>query len=258
MTTTMDDVRRKVWIGNRSLHRLGLATGVTASVGHASMRLPDNPNLFMVKGREMEIDALAVVRPDDLVICDLDGMLIEGKEGLTQVSEVMIHACIYKMRPDIVSVVHAHPRYTVLMSVLNATMTPTGNSGNELVRRPIPVYPHMKTIQSAEEGMGVAKTLGANRSVLLRGHGAVTASTSSVAQAVMSMAQLEQQGEWNYYAFAAEGPNHTHLSDAYLDEVTNPLPIWELPHFKDVLKGRATQRDGVQAFHDLVASKDVL
>ena len=256
-TSNLDDIRKRVWIGNRSLHRLGLATGVTASVGHASMRLPDNPNLFMIKGREMEIDALAVVRQDDIVTCNLDGMLVDGKGGLTQVSEVMIHACIYKLRPDIVSVVHAHPRYTVLMSVLNATMTPSGNSGNELVRRPIPVYPHMKTIQSEEDGMGVAKTLGAGRTVLLRGHGAVTTSTRSVAQAVMAMAQLEQ-GEWNYYAFTAEGPDHTHLSDDYLNEVTNHTPIWELPHFKAVLAGRDRQRDGVQAFHDLVAMTDII
>ena len=73
MTTEIDSVRRRVWLGNRSLHRLGLATGVTASVGHASMRLPNDPNLFMVKGREMAVDALAVVKPDEMVVCNTDG-----------------------------------------------------------------------------------------------------------------------------------------------------------------------------------------
>ena len=257
MTTEIDSVRRKVWLGNRSLHRLGLATGVTASVGHASMRLPNDPNLFMVKGREMAVDALAVVKPDEMVVCNTDGFLVEGKPGLTQVSEVMIHAAIYRTRPDIQAVVHAHPRFTVLMSVLNVTLVPTGNSGNELVRKTPPVYPHMKTIQSAEEGMEVAKALGDNRIVLLRGHGAVTTSTGSVTQAVLAMAQLEEQAQMNYWAFSAEGPEHTRLSEEYLSEVTNPVPIWDLPHFKNVLNGRPTQRDGVAAYHEMMAARDL-
>ena len=119
MNAELDDVRRKVWIGNRALHRLGLATGITAGLGHCSMRLPSDPDRFMVKGREMEVDALAVLRQDDIITCNLDGYMVDGKPGLTQVSEVMIHACIYKLRPDVQSVVHVHPRFTVLLSTLN-------------------------------------------------------------------------------------------------------------------------------------------
>jgi L-fuculose-phosphate aldolase len=256
MNAELDDVRRKVWIGNRALHRLGLATGITAGLGHCSMRLPSDPDRFMVKGREMEVDALAVLRQDDIITCNLDGFLVDGKPGLTQVSEVMIHACIYKLRPDVHSIVHVHPRFTVLLSTLNVDMTPSGNSGNELVRSPLPVYPHMKTIQSEAEGMEVATTLGDGRAVLLRGHGAVTVG-NNVSQSVMAMAQLEEQAQVNYYAYCAEGADHTHLSEAEMSEVTNRVPIWELPHFREVLRGRERQRDGVWAYHEMLATTEL-
>ncbi len=44
---------------------------------------------------------------DDLIICDLDGNKIEGRKERT--SEIAMHALIYRMRPDIHSVLHAHP-----------------------------------------------------------------------------------------------------------------------------------------------------
>ena len=104
------------------LANLGLATGVTAALGHASMRVPSEPNHFFVKGREYEFDALAIMEPDDMVMCDTEGFLIAGRSGLTQCSEVKIHACIYKTHPQVQAVVHVHPRYTILMSVLTGSL----------------------------------------------------------------------------------------------------------------------------------------
>jgi hypothetical protein len=39
----LDDVKRDVALANRVLSNLGLATGITAALGHASMRLPSDP-----------------------------------------------------------------------------------------------------------------------------------------------------------------------------------------------------------------------
>ena len=46
----IDEVKEQVAIGNRILAELGLATGITASLGHASMRLPSDPEHFVVQG----------------------------------------------------------------------------------------------------------------------------------------------------------------------------------------------------------------
>ena len=244
MISDLEDVKREVATANRVLANLGLATGVTAALGHASMRVPSEPNHFFVKGREYEFDALAIMEPDDMVLCDTEGFLIAGRAGLTQCSEVKIHACIYKTHPQVQAVVHVHPRYTILMSVLTGSLKPMRQEGAQLVRHALPVYPHVKTIQSDAEGMEVANLLGDSHAMLLRGHGAVTTG-SSLSEAVMGMAQLEEQAQLNYFAYCAQGKDHTYLSDDLLDEMLNRTPLYEQPHFKDVLKGRPAQRDGI-------------
>jgi L-fuculose-phosphate aldolase len=45
--------------------------------------------------------------PEDLIICDLDGIKVEGDRECT--SEILMHTTIYQMRSDVRAVVHAHP-----------------------------------------------------------------------------------------------------------------------------------------------------
>lgn len=47
------------------------------------------------------------VEADDLIICDLVGNKIEGRRERT--SEIAMHITVYEKRPDVFSVVHAHP-----------------------------------------------------------------------------------------------------------------------------------------------------
>jgi L-fuculose-phosphate aldolase len=255
MNSDLEDIKREVAAANRVLANLGLATGITAALGHASMRVPSEPNHFFVKGREYEFDALAIMEPDDMVMCDTEGFLIAGRAGLTQCSEVKIHACIYKTHPEVQAVVHVHPRYTVLMSILTGSLKPMCQEGAEIVRHALPIYPHVKTIQSDAEGMEVASLLGDSRAMLLRGHGAVTTG-KSLSEAVIGMARLEEQARMNYLAYCAQGKDHAYLSNDLLDEMLNRVPLYEQPHFKDVLKGRPAQRDGIWNYQKRAASQN--
>jgi len=255
MSSDLEDVKCEVATANRVLANLGLACGVTAALGHASMRVPSEPNHFFVKGREYEFDALAIMEPDDMVLCDTEGFLIGGRPGLTQCSEVKIHACIYKMHPKIQAIVHVHPRYTILMSVLTGSLKPIRQEGAQLLRHPLPVYPHVKTIQSDAEGMEVANLLGESQAMLLRGHGAVTTG-KSLSDAVMGMAQLEEQAQLNYLAYCAQGEGYAYLSNELVDEMSNRTPLYEQPHFKDVLKGREPQRDGIWNYQKRAALRN--
>jgi L-fuculose-phosphate aldolase len=254
MNSDIEDVKREVAAANRVLASLGLATGFTAALGHASMRVPAEPNHFFVKGREYEYDALAVMQPDDMVLCDTEGFLIGGRPGLTQCSEVKIHACIYKTHPNVQAVVHVHPRYTILMSILTGGLKPMCQEGAQLVRQGLPIYPHVKTIQSDAEGMEVANLLGESQAMLLYGHGAVTTG-QSLSEAVMGMAHLEEQARMNYLAYSAQGKDYSYLPDNLVDEMSNRTPLAEHPHFKDVLKGRAPQRDGTWNYQKLAATR---
>jgi len=48
-----------------------------------------------------------MMEPEDLVLVDLNGRKIEGRREVS--SEIQMHALIYRMRPEIRGVVHAHP-----------------------------------------------------------------------------------------------------------------------------------------------------
>jgi ribulose-5-phosphate 4-epimerase/fuculose-1-phosphate aldolase len=230
-TTTAVDAKRDVAIANRILWAMGLCAGVTASLGHASLRLPERPDRFLVKGRGYKMDALAAMKPEEMVTCDLEGNLVDGPPGATQCFEVKMHSWIYKLYPDVQSVVHVHPRYTVLMSTLGCTLKPMCQEGAALVARPLPMYPHVKTVVTDSEGEEVGRLIEGFKAVLLQGHGATTTG-ASLEEAVMNMLQLEEQARMNYQALSALGRDYPSLPQAFLDEVQNRGPMGDLPHFR--------------------------
>jgi L-fuculose-phosphate aldolase len=81
------------------LHQTGL---VAAMDGNLSVRLENGDILstptLMSKG---------LIEADDLVIVDSDGRRLNGSRDVS--SEIAMHVLIYRKRPDIGAVVHAHP-----------------------------------------------------------------------------------------------------------------------------------------------------
>ena len=100
MAQELDQVKEKVALGNRILAEAGFAEGVLASLGHASMRLPTEPDHFVVKGRGYRLDALSAMQPEDMIVCDLDGNKVDGPVGSSQCYEVKMHSAIYKTHPE--------------------------------------------------------------------------------------------------------------------------------------------------------------
>src|SRR6266478_5057878 len=91
--------RRDIVSFGRALHERGY---VAAMDGNLSVRLAENRILAtptaMCKG---------VMRPSDLVIVDMQGRRLGGKRDVS--SEIAMHLLIYRLRPDIHGIVHAHP-----------------------------------------------------------------------------------------------------------------------------------------------------
>lgn len=233
----MLDVKHEVARANRILAELGLASGVLVSLGHVSMRMPSDPSLFVVKGRGYALDALPRMKPEDMVVCDLDGSLVEGPKGATQCFEVKIHSCIYRDHPEVNSVVHAHPRFTVLASLSARPLVPACQEGASLVRHPLTVYPHFKLVTSDAEGTELSDLLGEDRAILLRGHGAVT-SGDSTRESVANMYQLEEQARMNWAGRCVEGDGFRGIPEELLLEADEGAPFWELPHFSALMDGR--------------------
>jgi ribulose-5-phosphate 4-epimerase/fuculose-1-phosphate aldolase len=227
---TFEDTKRDVAIGNRVLAHVGLCSGVTASLGHVSLRVPGAPDRFIVKGRGYAIDAIATMRAEDMIVCDLDGNKVEGPPGATQCFEVKIHSCIYKLYPEVQSVVHVHPRYAVLMSVVGPRLVPMCQEGMQLVKDPLPIYNHVKLVSSDEDGTELAALMRGKQAALLTGHGAVTTG-NSISQSISTMMQLEEQARLNWWATSALGPDHAYISMDLLNETEEATPYWDLPHF---------------------------
>ncbi len=246
MGAELDAVKTEVAIANRLLTEFGLAAGVRASLGHASRRLPDDPNKFLVKGRGYRIDALARMRPEDMVLCDLEGNWLDGPEGSMQCHEVKIHSCIYKHRPDVQSVVHVHPKFTVLLSVLGKTLVPMAQEGIRLndgqtVQKPLPCWMHTKTVVTDEEGEEVATLLGDSPAMLLFGHGAITTG-KSLEESVMAMVHIEHQAEYNYYALVAAGPDHPRVPEKNVEHMNQGSFVE--PHFQTRIAAMGGRRQG--------------
>jgi len=91
--------RREIVVFGRALHDHGY---VAAMDGNLSVRLDERRILAtptaMCKG---------MMRPSDLVIVDLDGHRLAGHRDVS--SEIAMHLLIYKLRPDVRGIVHAHP-----------------------------------------------------------------------------------------------------------------------------------------------------
>jgi len=83
----------------RTLHERGL---VAAMDGNLSVRLKDEQILVtptcVSKGN---------MRSADMVVVDMEGQRVSGRRNVT--SEIGMHLLIYRMRPDIQAIVHAHP-----------------------------------------------------------------------------------------------------------------------------------------------------
>lgn len=258
MTSTLTDAKYDVAVANRVLWATGLCTGITASLGHASLRLPDRPDRFLVKGRGYKMDALAAMRPEEMVTCDLDGNLVDGPPGATQCFEVKMHSWIYKLYPEVKSVVHVHPRFTILMSTIGQRIKPMCQEGIDLVARPLPMYPHVKTVVTDQEGEEVGKLIAGFKAVLLQGHGATTTG-ASLEEAIMNMLQLEEQAKMNYQALSALGVDYPSLPQGLIDEMHSRGPMGELPHFRESFERAKGQPrvGGVWQYYTAQVSQDL-
>lgn len=84
-------------------HKLWQRGWVAANDGNLSMRLPDGAILVTPTGVSK-----GDLEPRMLLVCDTEGKLLEENPDFRPSSETMLHLCIYRERPDVGGVCHAH------------------------------------------------------------------------------------------------------------------------------------------------------
>lgn len=98
----ISDIRVRVAKLNIDLQRYGL---VAWTSGNVSERLPDGKS-FIIKPSGISYDDLL---PSMLVVCDLDGNVIEGTYAPS--SDTAAHAYVYRHMTQVGGVVHTHSNY---------------------------------------------------------------------------------------------------------------------------------------------------
>jgi ribulose-5-phosphate 4-epimerase/fuculose-1-phosphate aldolase len=154
--------------------------------GHVSGRIPregKREGLFFTRMRI----APKPLDPDEVMEIDFTCRRVKGKQHVS--GETFIHTEIYKARPDVGGVVHAHPFHAVVLSA----------TGRQLEKfHPASIafgsgVPFLggNQINTEKDGHEVAEMLGQGAAILLKNHGAVTVG-KDVAQAVIRMYYLER------------------------------------------------------------------
>src|SRR5258708_2126757 len=93
-------LRRDIVRFGEMLHGCGF---IAATDGNLSVRLDHKRVLVTPTGMSK-----GMMNPSDLVIVDMSGRKLKGRREAT--SEIGMHLLIYRMRPDVHGIVHAHPR----------------------------------------------------------------------------------------------------------------------------------------------------
>lgn len=168
-----------VHFGNM-LHQRGLVAGTS---GNLSVRLDRNRVLAtptnVCKGS---------MRPDDLVIVDLKGEHIYGHRKVS--SEIGMHLAIYRLRPDVAAVVHAHPTAATAFAAAGLSLEEPLLAENIIGLGGVPLAPYA-TPGTPELAKSIELYIPGHKAILLANHGAVTYD-ATLQQAYWDMESLEQ------------------------------------------------------------------
>ncbi|MGA1838657.1 L-ribulose-5-phosphate 4-epimerase [Herbiconiux sp. 11R-BC] len=163
-------LRAEIATLHAELTRYGL---VVWTGGNISGRV-DGAELFVIKPSGLGYDELA---PENMVLCDLDGVVVQGTPGAGRIpsSDTAAHAYVYRNLPEVGGIVHTHSPYAVAWaargeSIPCVTTAIAAEFGGE-----VPVGP-FAVIGDDSIGRGIVDTLAGHRSpaVLMQNHGPFT------------------------------------------------------------------------------------
>ncbi len=164
--------------------------------GHASIRLDNGQMLINVGACQRSRLTTA-----DICTVDMDGQLIEGS-GKPPL-EFHLHAGIYRARPDVRAVVHAHPKWSTYLTMTGTPYAPVYAQGSLV--HPVPVLDSPNSINNRAMADRLAATLGDRPAALMKSHGAVTVG-QSIVEAFVLANYMEENAHRQYMAMQIGQP----------------------------------------------------
>jgi L-ribulose-5-phosphate 4-epimerase len=173
------DVAQQLW-------QRGLIAG---SGGNISLLVPGT-GLIMIKPSGM---ANVDCRPETLLGIDLDGAVVAGDGRPSK--DVGFHLGIYRVRPDVQGIVHAHVPWSTALTLLNYGELPLLTPHAQYKLHRVPVIPYAPSGTSELDGWVTGAFRNASTvAALLARHGLVTVGrTLSVAEELAEMVEETAQ-----------------------------------------------------------------
>jgi L-ribulose-5-phosphate 4-epimerase len=157
----LDDLRALVWRMNLELPKANL---VTWTSGNVSGRDPET-GLVVIKPSGVRYDEM---QPNDLVIVDLDGNVVEGH--MSPSVDTATHLYVYRHRPNTGGVVHTHSPYATSLAALGKPIPVYLTAIADEFGGPIPVGAYAQ-IGGEAIGEEIVRSIGASPAILMRNHG---------------------------------------------------------------------------------------
>jgi ribulose-5-phosphate 4-epimerase/fuculose-1-phosphate aldolase len=186
--------------------RILAAHGVLDAYGHASARSDKHPERFLMSRSR----APALVTAADLMEFDADSEALRGDKRKGFI-ERYIHGEIYRVRPDVMAVVHSHSPSVIPFGITRTRLRPVYHMGSFLWSG-APVWDIRKVredndvlVRDRPLGQALAGALGKCSCVLMRGHG-MTVIGDGVPEAVFRAIYTEMNARLQIQASQLEGP----------------------------------------------------
>ncbi len=173
---------------------------VLDAYGHVSVRDPRNPNRYYLS----RAISAGMVSAADIIEYDLDSKAV-GAERSDGYIERFIHGEIYKARPDVMAVIHAHSPEMIAFGASSVPLRNMIHTG-AFINDGVPVFDVRKFGGTADDmlirnptlGKALAQALGSKTAMILFGHGVVVtgptlATAVSNAYFLNMNARVEQQ-----------------------------------------------------------------
>ena len=113
------------------MSRLAYARGLSSGVsGNFSARVPGCQELVLIKASGA---CFGTAEPEDFVLVDLEGNPLEG--GKKPSKEVHFHCGIYRIRPEVQSVLHGHSAYATAYGTKKEELPTVTAASQALIKR---------------------------------------------------------------------------------------------------------------------------
>ena len=184
MPESIEELQNKVVLSCRILAMEGLVEGI---LGHVSARVPGKDEMW-IRCRSPEEEGVRYTTADAVRCVDFDGKGPLLGEGYQVPNELPIHGEIYKARPQVKCVIHAHPTEALICGIVGLEFRPIFGAFNmpavTMVLEGIPVFPRSYLVNRPELAAPLLEAMGEKRICLMKGHG-ITVTGETIEEATM-------------------------------------------------------------------------